>query len=79
MAATDLFDRAKTIYEERSRSDLERTHPNFFVAIEPESGDFFLGRTLRDASAASRAVHPDRRSGALRVGHSATLHIGAGL
>ncbi len=79
MAATDHFDRAKKIYEERLRSELEQTHLNYFVAIEPESGDFFLGRTLSEASAAARAAHPDRRCGALRVGHSATLHIGAGL
>ncbi len=77
MAATDLFDRAKKIYEERLRSKLEQSHLNFFVAIEPESGDFFLGRTLSEAAAAARIAYPDRRCGALRVGHSATLHMGA--
>jgi len=77
MAATDLFDRAKKIYEERLQSKLEQTHLNFFVAIEPESGDYFLGRTLSEAAAAARAAHPDRRSGVLRVGYRATLHIGA--
>ena len=78
MSATDLFDRAERVYEERLRKDLERTHLNSFVAIEPDSGDFFLGRTLSEASAAARAARPDRRCGVLRVGHSATLHMGAG-
>jgi hypothetical protein len=78
MSATELFERAEQVYKERLRHGLERTHPNSFVAIEPESGDFFLGRTLSEASAAASAAHPDRRCCVLRVGHSAALHIGAG-
>ena len=78
MSATDLFKRAERVYEERLRVDLERTHPDAFVAIEPESGDFFLGRTLSEASAGAHAAHPDRRSCVLRVGHTVTLQIGAG-
>jgi hypothetical protein len=77
MSATELFGRGQRIYDERLRADLERTHPDFFVAIEPDSGDFFLGRTLSEASAAAHAVHPERRSCVLRVGHRVTVHIGA--
>lgn len=78
MNATDLFKRAERSYQERLRTDLERTHLNSFVAIEPESGDYFLGRTLSEASALASAAHPDRRCCILRVGHSVALHIGAG-
>ena len=78
MGVTEHYERAERIYQERLRTDLERTHLNSFVAIEPESGDFFLGRTLSEASAAASAAHPDRRSCVLRVGHSVALHIGAG-
>ena len=78
MSATDLYKRAEQFYQERLRTALERAHLNSFVAIEPESGDFFLGRTLSEASAAARAAHPDRRCCVLRVGHSVALHIGAG-
>lgn len=76
--ATDLYERAEQFYQKHLRTDLERTHLNSFVAIEPESGDFFLGRTLSEASAAASAAHPDRRCCVLRVGHSVALHIGAG-
>ena len=77
MSSADLMQKVNAIYEDRLRKDLERTHLNSFFAIEPESGDFYLGRTLSEAAAAAHAAHPDRRSGVLRVGHQATVHIGA--
>jgi len=77
--STDLFERAQKIYEDQLRSRLEQSHMHAFVAIEPESGDYFLGPTLSEASAAARKAHPDRRCGVLRIGHRTTLHIGAAL
>ena len=76
MTTTDLFRQAEQIYENRLRRTLEKTHINFFVAIEPVSGDHYLGRTLSEASAAAQAAHPGCRSCVLRVGHSVTVHIG---
>ena len=78
MGGADLYERAEHLYQTRWRADLERTHLNSFIAIEPVSGDFFLGRTLSEASAAASVVHPDRRCCVLRVGHSVALHLGAG-
>jgi hypothetical protein len=77
MSASELVHRAEQVYEQRLKQDLERTHLNYFVAIEPDSGDYFLGRTLSEASAAARATHADRRTCVLRVGHSAAVHLGA--
>ena len=77
MVDSELFRRAEQIYEERLRSDLEKSHLHYFVAIEPDSGDHFLGRTLSEASAAARAKHPNRRCGVFRVGHDTTVHIGS--
>ena len=78
MSNTDLYKQADQFYQERLRADLERTHLNSFVAIEPESGTFFLGRTLSEASAAASAAHPGRRCCVLRVGHPVALHLGTG-
>ncbi len=72
----DLIERGERIYEERYKAQLEATHMHSFVAIEPESGDYFLGPTLSEAAAACRTVHPDRRSCVLRVGHRAAVHFG---
>jgi hypothetical protein len=79
MGTNELYERANRVYQERLQAELERSHLNSFVAIEPESGDYFLGRTLSEASAAASLAHPDRRCCILRVGHPVTLHIGAGL
>jgi len=70
------FEKAQQIDDTRLRSELERTYANFFVAIEPESGDHFLGETLSEAASSARTAYPDRRSCILRVGHRAAVHIG---
>ena len=67
---------AKRIYEEQLRVSLEESHMNEFVAIEPISGEHFLGRTLSEAIGASRLKYPDRLAHALRVGHKAAIHFG---
>lgn len=67
---------ARRLYEERFRADLETRHMHDFVAIEPVSGEYFLGATLSEAIGASREKYPDRLAHALRVGHKATIHLG---
>jgi len=73
----DVARRAKQLYEEQLRTKLEATNMNDFVAIEPDSGDCFFGKTLSEAIQASRAAHPDRLAFAMRVGHSTAVSIGA--
>jgi hypothetical protein len=71
-----VAERAKRIYDERLRADLEASHHGRFVAIEPESGDHFLADTLDGAVRAARAKHPSRLSHVVRVGYPAALHLG---
>jgi hypothetical protein len=68
--------KAEEVYATRLRSVLEPRHVDEFVAIEPESGDYFLGRTLSEAMGAARRSHPDRLAHAMRIGHKAALHFG---
>lgn len=68
--------RAEEIYANHLRAILEPDHVDEFVVIEPESGDFFLGKTLNEATRAARRTHPDRLTHAMRVGHRAALHFG---
>ena len=72
----NVAEQARRIYEERLRAILEQSHMNEFVAIEPISGEYFLGRTLSEAIGASRRKYPDRLAHALRVGHKAAIHFG---
>jgi hypothetical protein len=68
--------RAEEIYATRLRAVLDPEHVDEFVAIEPDSGDYFLGKTLSEAIGAARRSHPDRLAHAMRVGHKAALHFG---
>ena len=71
-----VAEKARKIYEERLKAELEPAHNDEFVAVEPESGDFFLGKTLSEAIGASRAKHPGKLAHAFRVGHRAAVHFG---
>ena len=46
METAELARQAMAIYENRLKAPLEISHPDYFVAIEPVSGDYFLGETL---------------------------------
>jgi hypothetical protein len=75
----DIARRAEAIYESRLKDELERSHGDAFVAIEPDSGEYFLGRTLSEAIGSARRAHPDRLAHALRVGHKAGVQLFLGL
>lgn len=71
-----IIELAKRLYAERLQAVLESQHCNRFVAIEPESGDHFLGDTFDEAVRAARAKHPERLSHTIRIGHRAAFHMG---
>jgi hypothetical protein len=71
-----VIERAKRIYAEQLQAVLEPQHQNRFVAIEPESGEYFLGDTFDEAVKSAKAKHPSRLSHTIRIGHRAAFHIG---
>ena len=71
-----VIDRAKQIYANQLQTALESQHRDRFVAIEPESGDHFLGDTFDEAVKSARAKYPSRLSHTIRIGHRAAFHIG---
>jgi hypothetical protein len=71
-----VIERAKRIYAEQLRAVLEPHHRDRFVAIEPESGEYFLGDTFDEAVKSAQAKHPSRLSHTIRIGHRAALHLG---
>jgi hypothetical protein len=72
----DFIRQAEELYRTKLRAQLEPQHDDEFVAIEPISGDYFLGRTLSEAIGRSRETYPDRLAHAMRVGHRAAVHFG---
>lgn len=72
----DVVRRGKEIYQAKLQATLEVSHPNKFLAIEPDSGDYFFGDTFSAAIQSARAAHPDRLAYAMRIGHPAAVHLG---
>jgi len=72
----DVAQQAEQLYHQRLQNQLEQSDPEKFVAIEPVSGDYFLGQTLSEAIAAARRAHPQRLVHAVRVGHKTAVHLG---
>ena len=70
---------AEGVYESRLRSFLEPEHQGEFVAIHPDTGEYFLGQTLSEAIGAARRAHPGRLAHAIRIGHQAAVQIGVHL
>ncbi len=71
-----VIDRAKQIYANRLQAELESRHMDQFVAIEPESGEHFLGDTFDEAVKLARTKYPSRLTHTIRIGHRAAFHIG---
>ena len=71
-----VIEHAKRIYAEQLQAVLEPQHRNRFVAIEPESGEYFLGDNFDEAVKSARAKHPSRLSHTIRIGHRAAFHLG---
>lgn len=63
----DVARRARCIYEELLRYELEREHAGRYVAIEPDTSSYFLGDTLSEAIQHARRAFPDRLVFAQRI------------
>jgi hypothetical protein len=62
--------KGKAVYEQ-IKADLEPKYKGKFVAIEPESGDYFLGETMAEADEKGREKYPDKLFFFTRVGYPA--------
>jgi hypothetical protein len=71
-----VIERSKKLYAEQLQAVLEPQHLNRFVAIEPESGDYFLGDTFDEAVKSAWEKHPSRLSHTIRIGHRAAFCLG---
>ena len=58
-ARQDFIANGKHVFEE-IKQDLEGLEQAVVVAIEPQSGDYFLGRTLGQADRAAYDQYPDQ-------------------
>ncbi len=63
----EFISRGQVVYE-KLKSDLEPAHEGDILAIHPESGDHFLGKTLNEADEKAFATYPDEWLYFVRLG-----------
>ena len=76
ITSDDLVERGQNAYRESLASILEPFHIGEFVAVEPESGRYFLGGTATAALVAARAAMPDSQFYLTRVGRDTAHTVG---
>ena len=75
-ANDDLVERGQNTYRERLASLLEPSHDGEFVAVEPNSAEYFLGNTASAALIAARAAMPNNLFYLTRVGRETAHTVG---
>ena len=79
MAPPDTYERAERAeqyYKEKLKETLEATDREKFVAIEVDSGDYYVADTDREAADAARLAHPKKYPHLIRIGHAFSYFIG---
>jgi hypothetical protein len=71
-----ISDLGRNFYNEHLKQILEPQHNGEFVTIEPESGQYFLGKTDVEAMKKAREVLPNKRKFLVRIGFDAAYKIG---
>ena len=75
----NLTERGQKFYQEKLQAILEPEQIGKFVAIEPETEQYFVGETDRDALWAGRAALPDKVFFLIRIGYEAAHKIGGAM
>lgn len=75
-ASDDLVERGQSAYRQRLASILEPLHVGEFVAVEPDTGQYFLGTTASAALVAARAAMPNNLFYLTRVGRETAHTVG---
>jgi hypothetical protein len=63
-----LTDRGVRLYRTKLKKTLEPEYNGMFAAIEPDSGDYFLGKRMIEAVDKAKAKHPDKLVYLVKVG-----------
>lgn len=72
----DFIERGKRLYDERLRDELGPENAGRFLAVEPDSENYFLGDTDVEALTAAREAMPGSLFYLVRVGYETAHSIG---
>lgn len=69
---------ARKVYEEQLKDRLERQHSGDVIALDPESGDYVLGKTLAEVDRACRERFGRKPVHVFRIGGGGAIKVGGG-
>ncbi len=67
----------RKFYEEQLKFQIEPEHTGRFIAVEPETGRYFLGDTDGEALLAAHEAMPESHFYVKRIGHNITHRLGS--
>ena len=73
---TTLAEKGKEFYEKNLKALLEPQQNGDFVAIEPESGQYFVGKTTIETMNKARQTLPEKKFYLTRVGFGYAHSLG---
>ena len=76
VVGSDLIERGQSVYDQSLKQQLEPAHVGRFVAIEPVTGQYFLGDTGTATLVAARAAMPSTLFYLMRVGQPTAHTVG---
>ena len=76
--AAAFIQRAETLYREKWQGHLEAEHFGELIAVDPESGDYVLGKSFQEIDQAARHRFGAKPTHIFRVGGGGAVRVGAG-
>ena len=77
MSQKERINKANQIYESQLKDKLEKDHKGKIVAIEINSGDFFIGKNEIEAYEEGIKKYPGKTFVYKRIGYKATHFVGS--
>lgn len=65
-----LAEKGRDFYNRNLKQSFEPERNGEFIALDPETGTYFLGKTGREALAQAETAHPDRQFYLQRIGYT---------
>ncbi len=74
----ELAEKGIEIYNQQLKSELEKTHQGDYVAIEVDSGKYFIDKTDIEALMKARRQFPHKVFYLVKIGSRAVIHFSSG-
>lgn len=70
-----IAEKGEKIYQQKLKDTLERDHKGEFVAIEVETGKYFLGKSPEETLETAKKEFPEKIFHLIRIGHTGVYNV----